>query len=1073
MGQADNGTLTFEVDIKKAPGSRLGMEAVFVSSPNGFGLVVERVNAGGALEAWNRRSREPMRVKPGDFIIAVNGIEGDISCLAEELRSGRGVKITVQRAPGDEDSQNHAPKQQASTGNKRGGTTHGSPQGLQGTLEQIAPPPPPLPGSGGSGSGTAPASTALARVGAYAGLPSMLGQASQNRAAPSPAPAPDFSFEVHLVKPEGAKLGIDIQQAAVVLQSGAPEGLPCAGLRVKHISPGGMVESWNQRSEPACKIRAGDYIVCVNSVANDYGGMMEELRTRNKLRITMLRCNAGASAPTASNYPAVGGPAPAGKGSDTRPYRPALTEGPQPKASSGPAISLSGAQTTSAGAGRHSGGGTLENAAQSPAVALNAMTGPSPYGNVGVATAVAANTGPGSHHVASANAVNNSGASVQAGLLTGSIRDRSEATHDNDGPGGATCFEVILEPCKGKRVGIDVILMSGNGLSGFVIERITKGGRVDLWNRTSQPPHKVLPGDYIVEVNGYSSWSELPRMAEEFTKANEQLRFCVQRNPRQLPIDVLHQTEAKAKMPATPAAAVAAKAKAAPKAANAPISPHMMPFPEQLTGTSDEAHQLRATAPSMPPQPAIGLLAPLARPKEAMAPPVSNTSLAALLGAAPLPTQTAPAAPMLPDAPDPHRDASNAPMPKTSLAAATTSLVELLGNAPPLPSPAGIVGALEEAVPESALAAGRRRVLEQSVEEPLPPPPSVAPPQASAESLSEEAHPPPPSLPPPAAPAGQAGTACHGQPPLGGPPPPPGQGAAARNPTGAAGASGPRHQQKASTARLPPGLSEPPAPPPGLSLPADAGVLSPTRGALGTSPDDLQPEPGGPPSHMPQFSMPPTAPPPPAPTAKAEAAVVSAASPKRSMLPPSTAPPPEPVSRKQARNSPAGAKSVPLEDSSKLDVASPEDTEEIRDQAPSPSSMLTPFVADGPRVSRVRSTCPTVTPIGTGRGAGSRGASKAIAAPLPPGIVAPPPPASAPPPAPGLTLGSVQQVTRPNEQDSPIVAALFVKMDTLSDRDLIRLLGSALGRRHSLHSPVVKALSASPSHFADSGTGES
>jgi len=837
-----NGTFSFDVDIQKQPGTRLGMEAVFVSSPNGFGLVVERVNVGGALEAWNRRSREPQRVKPGDFIVGVNGIEGDISSLAEELRSGRAVKMTVQRSPDDESKQ--WTKLQSSTAgpNKRSGGPHGS---LQVSLDQMGPPTPP---TASSGSGTGPGSTVLSRAGAmapYLGMPGMLGDGPATQAQqqwlyakaqaqcaqvpshwggsgpsqdglgessssgpgrpPPPmgllnpstlatapkkgglspgtmpsslagdggvlenhrgSPGQDFSFEVVLVKPEGAKLGIDIQQANL------PEGNQLPGLRVKHISPGGVVEGWNHKSDPPFKIRAGDRIVRVNNITRDYATMMKELRTGRELHVTIVRSDVSAAA--TSGYPGVGSGVGAGRGSTAGQYRHALADAPHPKAGSGPAITLSGTPNTLANANRRNGGAAIGDSASARAP-TSTWSG---YGTP---------SGPGAHQLPNVNAMGNT-----SSLQTSSSREVVEAS---DAEGSSTvAFDVCLEPYKGKRVGIDVILMSANGVCGFVIERITEGGRMDMWNRTRQAPYKVLPGDHIVEVNDISTFNNLHKISEEFSKTNDRLRLKVQRSPRQIPPDLLAASEAKSKL----------------------MAPRVKPKP---VAKADEAQQLRATAPAKPPTPAMGLIPGVPRPKEtsslsAPGPPPS-TSLASLLGSAPLPFPAAP--------PE-----------------------------------------LEDSVLSESLSAEKRAVREPPAAEELPPPPGLPPPEApggrasvakaAPEQAVEELLPPPPALPPPAAPAREPD-----QPP----------------------SSVLRQQQKAPSP-LAHGILEPPAPPPGLPLLPEAGVLSLQSAAA--------PMPPGPPPSAPKAC--PIGP----PAAKAVPLSAPAAPPPPPSL---AAPPPPPVSKKQ------------------------------------------------------------------------------------------------------------------------------------------------------------------------------
>merc|ERR1712008_618414 len=93
-----DGMLSFKVELKRHPGARLGIDIVLVSSPQGCGLVVESVSEGGVVDEWNRKVWEPFRIRAGDFIVCVNGIEGNVQALGSELRSDRDISMTVQRA---------------------------------------------------------------------------------------------------------------------------------------------------------------------------------------------------------------------------------------------------------------------------------------------------------------------------------------------------------------------------------------------------------------------------------------------------------------------------------------------------------------------------------------------------------------------------------------------------------------------------------------------------------------------------------------------------------------------------------------------------------------------------------------------------------------------------------------------------------------------------------------------------------------------------------------------------------------------------------------------------------------
>ncbi|CAJ1352728.1 unnamed protein product [Effrenium voratum] len=100
------------------------------------------------------------------------------------------------------------------------------------------------------------------------------------RSAQAGGMGPDgFTFEVLLMKPSGAFLGIDTLPA--------PD-MPC--LIVKQILKGGAVSAWNNQCKGnAFAVQAGDHIVQVNGVFNDITALMEEMRACSELRITIMR----------------------------------------------------------------------------------------------------------------------------------------------------------------------------------------------------------------------------------------------------------------------------------------------------------------------------------------------------------------------------------------------------------------------------------------------------------------------------------------------------------------------------------------------------------------------------------------------------------------------------------------------------------------------------------------------------------------------------------------------------------------------------------------------------------------
>merc|ERR1712227_63128 len=91
------------------------------------------------------------------------------------------------------------------------------------------------------------------------------------------------------------------------------------------------------------------------------------------------------------------------------------------------------------------------------------------------------------------------------------------------------CFDICLKTAVRKRVGMDVILVSGNQYSAFVIDSVQEGGRLDRWNQSSEPPYQAQTGDCIVQVNGVDSSQTLSKMAEEFAQEHQEVNFTVLR----------------------------------------------------------------------------------------------------------------------------------------------------------------------------------------------------------------------------------------------------------------------------------------------------------------------------------------------------------------------------------------------------------------------------------------------------------------------------------------------------------------------------------------------------------------
>jgi len=109
-----------------------------------------------------------------------------------------------------------------------------------------------------------------------------------------------FTFDVVLQMPEGARLGIDVTTDTVTEFS---------GLTVKRISKGCVVDDWNQSQRECHRVCPGDCIVSVNGVSGDFAHMWEELRARSRrdLRMTILRRS---GQQPLMQHPGLQGPAP-------------------------------------------------------------------------------------------------------------------------------------------------------------------------------------------------------------------------------------------------------------------------------------------------------------------------------------------------------------------------------------------------------------------------------------------------------------------------------------------------------------------------------------------------------------------------------------------------------------------------------------------------------------------------------------------------------------------------------------------------------------------------------------------
>jgi len=299
--------------------------------------------------------------------------------------------------------------------------------------------------------------------------------------SPSGSVTGQFTFEVVLLKPSGTRLGIDVCPVRL---------LGPVGLSVKRISQDSVVADWNASCQEELAIRVGDCIISVNGIALEYKSMMEEMRYQQELRIVILRRSADFEEPPGFTGTALASVA----GCRTAP---ALANGALP-VQGGARLALPGA----AGARGDASGAPLAPAVPSRSSAEGARDGVLVQ-EMSVPTDAAAQC----------PVPRSLGGSVDGGV----------------GDGQLLRFDVELRKDTGVRLGLNVMLVTGGGISGLVVECVSEGGCVDLWNKRSQLPRRVLPNDYIVQVNGMKSWHNLARMAEEFARDCRHVTFTVQR----------------------------------------------------------------------------------------------------------------------------------------------------------------------------------------------------------------------------------------------------------------------------------------------------------------------------------------------------------------------------------------------------------------------------------------------------------------------------------------------------------------------------------------------------------------
>mmetsp|Transcript_18489 Transcript_18489/g.37722 ORF Transcript_18489/g.37722 Transcript_18489/m.37722 type:complete len:232 (-) Transcript_18489:232-927(-) len=91
--------LHFNIVIRKAVGVGLGVDIAYSSAAawTRNGIFIARILEDGILAAWNERSQEPHRVRPGDFIFQVNEVYSDTLSMIQEIKVKQSLTIYVMR----------------------------------------------------------------------------------------------------------------------------------------------------------------------------------------------------------------------------------------------------------------------------------------------------------------------------------------------------------------------------------------------------------------------------------------------------------------------------------------------------------------------------------------------------------------------------------------------------------------------------------------------------------------------------------------------------------------------------------------------------------------------------------------------------------------------------------------------------------------------------------------------------------------------------------------------------------------------------------------------------------------
>jgi len=313
-----------------------------------------------------------------------------------------------------------------------------------------------------------------------------------------------FTFTAQFTKPLGQRLGIDVLSCRA----------DSSKLVVQNVAKGAAVDTWNINNHREHNLRPGDYIINVNGTG-DFSQMMEELRMASELRISVLRRKVSGLTTLEHLQQPVG---------DT------AATAPKAKAGKGKQVVGQGAPPVAI-----EGGGLAQT------LALHNTPAPG-EADPRVPSRGLPNTLP-EHYKARLGMGEDT--KTPPGLAANSRAPLDVADESlGDEP---FCFEVYVDKPTGMKLGIEVMLVTGNRVGGLVVDGISPGGCVDAWNRQSQPPYQVQSGDFIVQVNGIGRSHAFSKLAEEFAKDRPSVSFTVQRGPR----EILEQLRVKQRQVAT------------------------------------------------------------------------------------------------------------------------------------------------------------------------------------------------------------------------------------------------------------------------------------------------------------------------------------------------------------------------------------------------------------------------------------------------------------------------------------------------------------------------------------------